>query len=112
MRIRRGYVDDLLLQMARKLAKPICAQFKLKPKKIEFTDPDDPEFFSYQGLCDSDGFIGLDFRNRKQKKFITTEQLLDVLVHELAHLKELKHNKRFWSFYKKMLNWSKKNLMG
>ena len=68
--------------------------------------------FNYWGSCNSAGIIHLNWR----LIFAPTEILKYIIVHELCHLKEFNHTKKFWMLvkrfcpdYKNQILWLKKN---
>ena len=112
MRIRPiGFVDSALLLFARKLARPICKKFKLSHKNLHLFEHDDPERVKSRGICWEDGKIELDFRSKNSKSFAKIETIIDTVVHELAHLRHMEHDKKFWDFFDKMHKWTYQNLV-
>ena len=68
--------------------------------------------FNYWGSCNSAGIIHLNWR----LIFAPTKILKYIIVHELCHLKEFNHTKKFWMLvkrfcpdYKNQILWLKKN---
>ncbi len=106
-----GFVDDLLLQFSKKLAKVIAKQFNLKYKKISLFEWDDSIRLSARGACWSNKEICLDFRTKDLKGFAKIPTIISATVHELAHLVHLNHSPKFWRLNNKMLAWTMKNLV-
>ncbi|MEM3513203.1 MAG: M48 family metallopeptidase, partial [Thermoplasmata archaeon] len=82
-------------------------QFGFKPKKIKITSGK-----TRFGSCTSKGYINLSWR-----LVLAPPEIIDyVIVHELAHLKEPNHSKKFWAVvekfipdYKTKRKWLKEN---
>lgn len=77
---------------------------------MDLFELDDPERLGCWGICYEDGEIRLNLRRKRNMRLDGFDSILDTLVHELAHLKHLKHNKEFWLLHKQMKRWLYNNL--
>ncbi|MCX8174472.1 MAG: M48 family metallopeptidase [Thermoplasmata archaeon] len=95
---------EILIPRARELA----YQFGFRPKKIKISGGK-----TRLGSCSTKGSINLSWR-----LVLTPPEIIDyVIIHELSHLKEKNHSKKFWALverfipdYKKRRKWLKENV--
>ncbi|MEM3445727.1 MAG: SprT family zinc-dependent metalloprotease [Thermoplasmata archaeon] len=75
-------------------AEELAGQFGFKPKKFKITGGK-----TRFGSCSSKGYINLSWR-----LVLAPPEIIDyVIVHELAHLKEPNHSKKFWVVVEKFI---------
>ncbi|MCD8205882.1 MAG: M48 family metallopeptidase [Clostridia bacterium] len=79
----KNYGGDLV-----KLTRRIAGQMGVKPSRVEIKS-----YKSRWGCCDSSGVITLNYK----LLMIPRSQQEYVIVHELCHLFEMNHSKRFWT---------------
>lgn len=108
---QHGFVDKHLLKMCEAFAKLICKQFGLKYRSIRLFCHNDPERLTTKGQCWPDGEIELEFRGKDMKRFSSISDILDTVVHELAHLQEKGHGNRFKALHKEMKEWAWSHLV-
>lgn len=92
MSLEHSFIEQHLIVFLRKLAKVVAKKFNLKFKKLDLFELDDPERLGCWGICYEDGEIRLNLRRKRNMRLDGFDSILDTLVHELAHLKRLKHN--------------------
>lgn len=100
-----SFLDCHFLKLMRACARKVAGQFKLKYKRFDLFDWNDPDRKVCRGMCYSDGFIYINPRRRRSRKFDPIESAIDTVIHELTHLKYDKHDKKFWAFHKRMKRW-------
>lgn len=100
-----SFLDYRLLTLVRSCAKKVAAHFKLRYRRIDLFPIDDPDRKLCRGMCYPDGFIYVNLRHKRSRKFDPIESAIDTVIHELTHLKHDLHNKDFWATHTKMKRW-------
>lgn len=110
-----GLIDHEIITMLRRIGRKIAKKFELKFKSITIMHPSDPEHGTCLGYCDEDRNIIIDIR--RGRRYQTFEEVIDTLIHELAHLDHLEgdndeewHNNDWRKRYDKYYYWLRKNL--
>ena len=103
------FVEAHLFKLARAIVRILCKQFDLRCRALHVFDPDDPDKRENCGVCYIDGTIVLNLRKGEFGKFESVDELIDTVIHEVAHLKHQGHGKKFWAFHRKMKKWFKAN---
>ena len=76
----------------------LATQFKLSPSAFKITDSK-----GRWGSCNSKGLICINFR-----VIMLPPQIIDyILVHELCHLVEMNHSRKFWELVMQFYNKAK-----
>ena len=106
-KILQQWLRDQILSDSRYYIKLISKQINLNINEIKLSNS-----FNYWGSCNTKGIIHLNWR----LIFAPTSVLKYIIVHEVCHLKEFNHTKKFWELVKKMcpdykdqIKWLKKN---
>ena len=106
-KILQQWLRDQILCDSRYFIKLISKQINLNINEIKLSNS-----FNYWGSCNTKGIIHLNWR----LIFAPTSVLKYIIVHEVCHLKEFNHTKKFWELVKKMcpdykdqIKWLKKN---
>ena len=115
-------IDVELLRFLRMFAKKLVKQFEIKNyKDIALMHPKDEEYGTCWGYC-RDKYIVIDIK--KGRAFMAIEEIVDTLIHELAHLDDeddeivlsedgIKnhHNIGWQKRYERYYKWLKKDLI-
>lgn len=100
------FVDDYLMQLVNQIAMRACKKFKLKYRKIYIFHDKDPEKEKCDGIFyPHSGRIYINLVKPGTCNYHKIEDIIDTTLHELAHLRVLRHNSKFWSFLKEMKDW-------
>ena len=106
-KIFKKWIVRQILNQSQNYVDVISKQLDLNIKALKISNS-----FNYWGSCNSAGIIHLNWR----LIFAPTEILKYIIVHELCHLKEFNHTKKFWMLvkrfcpdYKNQILWLKKN---
>ena len=105
--IFKKWIDCQILNQSKNYVDLISKSLDLNIKAIKISNS-----FNYWGSCNTVGIIHLNWR----LIFAPTKTLKYIIVHELCHLKEFNHTKKFWMLvkrfcpdYKNQISWLKKN---
>ena len=85
--LQNGYVDQILSQSKYYIIL-ISKSLNLNINEIKISNS-----FNYWGSCNTKGIIHLNWR----LIFAPTSVLKYIIVHEVCHLKEFNHTKKFWN---------------
>ncbi len=106
-KIFKKWIVSQILNQSKNYVDIISKQLDLNIKALKISNS-----FNYWGSCNSVGTIHLNWR----LIFAPTKILKYIIVHELCHLKEFNHTKKFWMLvkrfcpdYKNQVLWLKKN---
>ena len=102
-------VEAHLFALAKKIVKIVCDEFGLTCKKLTVFHPEDPDKINTKGMCDDNGVITLSLRKGVKGKFYELDDFIDTVIHEIAHLKYMSHNKDFYNLLRRMKRWFKKH---
>jgi len=105
------FIEEQYLKLLRSCARVIAREFGLAYPKINLFDEDDPDRPGCRGMCfQAERLIILNLRKRTSRKLDTIESAMDTVIHELAHLRFINHDKSFWALHQKMKRWFYKEL--
>tara|TARA_B100000401_G_scaffold436525_1_gene380154 strand:+ start:2265 stop:2975 length:711 start_codon:yes stop_codon:yes gene_type:complete len=106
-KLLKAWLDSEILNNSEEIIKNISNNFDTNIKKIKLSNS-----YNYWGSCNSNGDININWR----LVFSPKDVLKYIITHEICHLIEFNHTKRFWKLveelcpsYKKQINWLQKN---
>ena len=86
-------------------AERIAANFGLELRSLE---AERANVKSRYGICYSDGSIKIRLRHAATGRPLKYSSLVNTLCHELAHLRHFDHGPRFQVFYRRLLEWARR----
>lgn len=105
-------IDRELLGFAKRLCRAVAKEFNIRYNTITVMDKNDDAFYSCWGYC-----LGKDIvlKFRVNNKYLAIEELVDTIVHELAHLNDKEmddtmHHKDWELRYRKYKKWVMKHI--
>ena len=84
----------------------LAERFKLRLRSI---DAESRRVKRRYGICYDDGTIKIRLHNVRTGDVLKYSALVDTLCHELAHLRHFNHGPRFQIFYRKLLEYARRN---
>lgn len=103
--MKHSELEKDLFKLYEKYAKIVAKQFKMPMKKIKLFAHNDPAKDDAYGYCDIEqGIIHINIR-LNNTMFDSVENVMDTIVHEIAHLKFDHHGRDFWALHAKMKEW-------
>lgn len=94
-----------LLVRLRLDAETIAAAFGLAYREISPARRDTRSFY---GLCDRRGSIRIRLHHARTGRGLRYSSLINTLCHELAHLRHFNHGPEFVAFYRRILEWARR----
>jgi hypothetical protein len=94
----------LIVELERDAAR-IARAFGLRYRTIE---PERPQVKRRLGVCYRDGTIRIRLFHATTGRALKYSSLVDTLCHELAHLRHFNHGRRFQSFYRRILEFARR----
>lgn len=115
-RDKYSVIDHEILGMLRRMARKVAKKFVLRYKSITMMHPNDSEYGTCFGYCDDDRNIVIDVR--RGRRYQTFEEVVDTLIHEMAHLGDVRintevgnlHDDEWKKRYDRYYYWLKRNL--
>lgn len=113
---KHSVVDHHVLSFLKDVAKQLSKKFKFNYSGIHLMSPDDEDFSNCWGYC-VDGHIVVCVR--RGRRYMALEEILDTLIHELAHLGQTDddfitikalHDNKWKKKYDNYYHWIKKSL--
>jgi len=96
---------EVALERLRRDAAFLAERFKLPLRAL---DAEGPRVKRRYGICYEDGSIRVRLHNLRSGELLKYSALVDTLCHELAHLKYFDHGVRFQGFYRRMLEYARR----
>jgi len=97
--------QQAVLERLRGDAAFLAERFKLPLRAL---DAEGPRVKRRYGICYDDGSIKVRLHNVRNGDLLKYSALVDTLCHELAHLKHFDHGVRFQTFYRRMLEYARR----
>lgn len=93
------------IERLRRHAALLADAFKLPLHSIE---PESERVRRRYGICYADGRIRIRLHQLRSTDVLKYSVMVDTLCHELAHLRHFNHGRRFWTLYRRILAYARR----